>query len=437
MCALQLRRRQLRVDRCADHRMDEPERGVKAEDRRLGESRCRVRGDVTVEVRERRHDAELRILAEHCRRPGQRSGLARQAREPQLDGARDGGRPDLHHRSRVLGPRRHLLARERVEQRAQQQRVAARRLEARPRERLVGVGGEHAPDERLDRCVAERLRQHEPCGRVGDELREQYLLESLLGWPERGDDEHRQALEPAHEVAEPAQRRLVGPLEVVHENEQRAVGGDVRGQPVQPVKQRERRVDGPEPLRRGCPFLEELVGDRGRPSESLAPLLGRDRRQAGLEQLTDDPVREVVLELASPRLEHLHPAQLGREPHLADEGRLPDARIADDDAEATGSHVRRLDELGQRRELVGALDETLRGWCRARAATPEARGTPCATPRCRAGTAAAADRRRRSRSPRAPAAGHRREDRAGRARLSQPRGASAHRGPSRRSGRAW
>ena len=124
--------------------MDEPERGLKAEDRRLGESRCRVCGDVTVEVRERRYDAELRILAEHCRCPRQRSGFARQARQPQLDGPRDGGRPDLHHRPRLVGPRGHLLARERVEQRAQQQRVAARRLEARPRERLVGVGGEHA-----------------------------------------------------------------------------------------------------------------------------------------------------------------------------------------------------------------------------------------------------------------------------------------------------
>ena len=33
--------------------------------------------------------------------------------------------------------------------------------------------------------------------------------------------------------------------------------------------------------------LEELVGNHGRATESLASLLGRVRRQAGLDQLTD------------------------------------------------------------------------------------------------------------------------------------------------------
>ena len=202
-----------------------------------------------------------------------------------------------------------------------------------------------------------RLGQDEPRGRVGDELAEQHLLEALLRRTRCDDDEHGQPLQTANEIGEPAQRRLVRPVQIVDQDQHRALAGQVRRQPVEPVEEGKRRVHRPEALRLRCALLEELLGDRGRTDESLASLLGR--RESGLEQLADDPVREVVLELTAARLQHVHPAHLSREAHLADERRLPDPRVADDDAEPAGSSVRVVHELDERRELVHALDDAL------------------------------------------------------------------------------
>jgi hypothetical protein len=60
--------------------------------------------------------------------------------------------------------------------------------------------------------------------------------------PGAAQDAHREPVQAADQLAEPAQRRLVAPLQVVDHKQQRVAVGDVDGQPVQRVEDRERDV---------------------------------------------------------------------------------------------------------------------------------------------------------------------------------------------------
>jgi hypothetical protein len=59
----------------------------------------------------------------------------------------------------------------------------------------------------------------------------------------REHDEHAQGVEATREHTEEPQRRLVGPLHVVDEQDQQPTGREVRAQPVQAVERPEARVD--------------------------------------------------------------------------------------------------------------------------------------------------------------------------------------------------
>jgi hypothetical protein len=99
-----------------------------------------------------------------------------------------------------------------------------------------------------------------------------------LGRPHGEHGERRDAAEPRGQVGEKAERRRVRPLRVVDRQQQRAAGGEVRRQPVQPVQGAEQRV------RAG---RQRQAGDRCRecrgPGEQLGPLALVRARQDGLE----------------------------------------------------------------------------------------------------------------------------------------------------------
>ena len=126
---------------------------------------------------------------------------------------------------------------------------------------------------------------------------------ALLRRASRDGDEEGQALEAALEVREPAERRAVGPVEIVDRDHRRAAQRDVGREPVEPVEHGERDVG--LVLVGACQLhvLEERGRERRCPSEELRALVARRPREHRLEELAHDAVREVLLELAATRVE--------------------------------------------------------------------------------------------------------------------------------------
>ena len=123
--------------------VDTCNRSVRASELAASDARCLV-----VELRELGRMLELGAVAEHGDRHGQ---------PPRLGGERDSRsvtarvtafRPDLAYPPGVLGRRREALAVDRVEDRPQEQRVAAGGRVARDDERLLGLDLELVPGQR-------------------------------------------------------------------------------------------------------------------------------------------------------------------------------------------------------------------------------------------------------------------------------------------------
>src|SRR6266516_6505738 len=132
---------------------------------------------------------------------------------------------------------------------------------------------------------------------------------------------------------------------------------EVRGQPEEAVQGRERWIG----LRRGP--VGQVVADEersrqvGRPTQDVPPLRLPYAGKRGLEQLADDPERELPLELAAPGVEDFHPGFRSPPARGREEARLADAGAALDQDEAPGSLVDRIHERTELRELAFALDQ--------------------------------------------------------------------------------
>ena len=159
------------------------------------------------------------------------------------------------------------------------------------------------------------------CRVVGDLAQQRGVGARLAGAKARGQQQG-QALEPLDGVGQEAQRGHVAPVQVVHRDHQRLLGGQVRRQPVQAVQGGERGVGRRAVLaRRG---VQDLLG-RGRgPGQQRRP---RSRvGHGGLEQLAHHAEGELALQLAAAGAEHPDPgagrplAQLGHQAALADAG---------------------------------------------------------------------------------------------------------------------
>ena len=163
--------------------------------------------------------------AEDGVRAGQRRGALREPRQAPLDAARHLLRAEGAQPRRDLLGGRDPLGDEVAEQRVQQERVAAgdgvagmgergvRLRQPRAHQRLGGGGSERA---RADRRLGRRQQ-------LGEQLR----LRHRLARAHRAQHAERQLVEPAGELAEPAQRGRVGPVDVVGHEQQRRLLGEV------------------------------------------------------------------------------------------------------------------------------------------------------------------------------------------------------------------
>jgi polyisoprenoid-binding protein YceI len=158
---------------------------------------------------------------------------------------------------------------------------------------------------------------------------------------------------------------------VVDHDRERLLVGEVGRQPVQPVQTAERHVRG---VVRDGAKLERLARQLRRAREQPRVTARLVASQLGLEQLLDDPEREVALELGPDRREYAHAGARGVGAKRAQQRRLtlPRRRLHDHDAAA--AVARRRDRIAQERHLAVALDELPLGPQRAHSATVPARG---------------------------------------------------------------
>ncbi len=243
-------------------------------------------------------------------------------------------------------------------------------------ERVVGARRARG-DEPARRGLAQRARAHDLGRRLGHDLREQRARDVVAAWPPGGDDRDRQVGEPRGEVHDEAERQLVGPVGVVdHERERRALG-EVRGEPVEAVQERVRRAL----VRAGRAGLrlepEQLGGQRGAALQQPPPLGGVRVAHARLEELARDAERELALELAPARGEHLEPALLGAVARGREQRRLPEPGRRLDEHQPSvpggGGAQRRFDDLDLGIPLEQFAQDSLPGQ------------NPSALPRCAEG----------------------------------------------------
>ena len=244
--------------------------------------------------------ADLRAVAEHAERAGERGGCRRQPRQAEQhrvgDAARDdradlgrGGRGGIEAASRRL-----------VEQLADEERVAARHLEARADEPIVGLVGQPGGDQCADGRLRQRRWAQQLGGGIADERR-RLGRQRGIERPGGEDERERLPLEPARDERERARRRRVAPLQVVDDERERRIGGEVRGEPVEAVLPRvagiaggrtRRRRHGGRRRRSG----EHVRGQRRRSRQPALALVGcrppaAGARRAGARPRTGTPAR--------------------------------------------------------------------------------------------------------------------------------------------------
>ena len=169
----------------------------------------------------------------------------------------------------------------------------------------------------------------------------------------RGQQQHRQVVEPVGEEGEEAGRRLVRPVLVVDDEQLRALRGEVGHQPVEAVERAERRVG----LARGVRALgqEHGRGQRGGAAERALERRGAHPPQPRLEQLPRHAPGVGGLELAAARRRDREAALRRGRARGVEQARLADAGrpLDDDDAAAAG------DRVAERRVEDGELGVTL------------------------------------------------------------------------------
>ncbi|MBP2368523.1 hypothetical protein JOF36_004219 [Pseudonocardia parietis] len=218
----------------------------------------------------------------------------------------------------------------------------------------VCTAAETAGEELGRRALTERPRPYRDGAGVAGELAEHGGVHRAVRRPQSGGEEHGQPVEAAREVGEEPQRRAVAPVQVVHDDRERTVRGEVDGQPVQAVQRRERRLGRHRVAAEFDDGGEDVAG-RGRRAGEGTPTARV--AQGRLEQLPDHSERERLLERAAPGREDAQAGRRGTAAHLHQQPGLADAGRAlqeHDDPLAAGDPADRRVQGG---DLVLALEQ--------------------------------------------------------------------------------
>jgi hypothetical protein len=282
--------------------------------------------------------AERRAAPDDGERARERRRAVRQPGELALDAARDLlGAERAQTRRRLLG-RRDPFSQDLGQEGAEQERVASGDGVAGACERSVGVR-QPLPHQRLGGCRAKRVRAHRRLGSRGQQLGEQLGLTRELAAPYRTQHSDGELVDPARELGQPAQRRRVGPVDVVDHQQRRPALGQIADQPGQPVGCGMHGVTRRHGL--GRIWIQRSLRQTGGADRQLSPARALARRP---EQLPRDAPGGILLKWPAARPQDGHLSYLGCARGGPQEARLADPRgpFDHEHAAAAGAHSSQL-----------------------------------------------------------------------------------------------
>ena len=294
--------------------------------------------------------ADERVVAEPCRASEHAGGeLAADRRRERRDVARGGGEP----REPRLDYRLHARARGARPQRLDHEQRVSLRLAEQP----LGLGVGQCPS-------GEPLRQHGGLGareaveldlldpferaQTGHELVQPVRVLRARG---RSYEQPRVRL-AAQQVVEELERLLIGPMQIVGDEEDRRGGGQERPRD---------RVEQPLALLVGGQRLRH-AGDLGQDAAELAQPSGVEpyssrRQRIRAQPRGHGPIRQRALRLVAPRLRGRGAVMRAPRAQLLGEPALADARLAGHEHEARVSVLGGAPQAGEPSALVGAADQ--------------------------------------------------------------------------------
>ena len=318
-------------DRLAGEGMDEPQRIAGDEHTDVDEPVDGRRGGLSRQSRERRDVAQERVLVEHGHGVGE--GLRRSG----VPGAPDVVEDQLRHGAgrdvERLGIRRQVR-----EHLAQEEWVAAGRANARGDERVrrLAAGRRHeGRDPRLrERRQLHPRRARDLADRAGGVGR---------GGAHRSEQSDGRVGEARGEVAQRAQRGRVGPVEVVHEQDERSLGREVLHDPPDAVVDRLGLVGSGR--RRAAE--QQPAGELRRAVEQARAALAVRIDDLAFAELEHYAVGDGPLVFTADRPQDAHAPRCGLLRRPGEQGALAEAgrRIEDDGAARAGPH--RVERAGE------------------------------------------------------------------------------------------
>ena len=335
------------VYRRAHDRVHEPQRRARFEHSDPGQPVCRRRGVRQAHPGQHRSVPQLRPVSEYRGRPRQLARRRTQPRNPQRHRPRNRSRTQ----SRYLGSSPLIGAdpvpAQLLDQLSQQERVTAGHRVARLGESFRGRGPE-LPDQQCPHTApAERSQGNHAVG--GDLLDADQTIRTVpaLCRPPGKRQRHWQPGQPVGQVEHEPQRRLIGPVQIIHRHQKRPRRAGVHRQPVQAVHHGERRLALRLQRHRTCLVLQRDQSPPRRPGQQRLPLRRAGTDEKRLKQLPHHTERKAALQLSAAPGQHPH-FRLGRalprrfQQHgLADPGRTGDEQHAT--ATGTCSGHQRID----------------------------------------------------------------------------------------------
>ena len=230
------------IDGRLHQRVDEAERRLGAQDLRAHEFARRGSERRCVELSELGRDGDLRTLTEHRDRQRDPLGLLREPGEAGQHRSRGRPWPQLGDNVDMGSVGRHMIRGECLQELVEQKRVAVGRGVAGFGESGLHVLAQAVSHELCGGHHRERPRHEHLRMRLAGQLFQDRLISLGLRRPQARDEHDGEVLKPPRQVGEKPQRGAVAPMKVVHHQQQRALGAEVDGQPVEPVQHRERAL---------------------------------------------------------------------------------------------------------------------------------------------------------------------------------------------------
>lgn len=186
----------------------------------------------------------LGIGAEHSHRTRQRQHIIPKAAQARHHRPRDTARPESLHLVSGSRDRPQSTGSDLADQLGNQERHTSGRAAARLHELRRRLHIQLLSQQIRDRGAAQRRWGDADHVRIAGQRHEHLLLRWALGRARSDHQRERQPLPPVRQIGKKPQRRTIGPMRVINRQQDGAVLEQIRGNPVQAMKNRENLVRG-------------------------------------------------------------------------------------------------------------------------------------------------------------------------------------------------